>query len=133
MLEVDRRHAVGADGRRSQVDHQHAQRVELAAVLGVHVGRGGVEGDLDVVFQHVRQQAVHAFGGGLQAHLAGARQTFGLGVDADHPHRLQHFTALDLVDQVGADVARANQCATDLLHCPCSCSAARCGLLSPAT
>jgi hypothetical protein len=45
----------------------------------MHVGRSGVEGDLDVVFQHVRQQAVDAGGGGLQAHLAGAGQAFGAG------------------------------------------------------
>jgi hypothetical protein len=38
------------------------------------------------------------------------------GVDADHPHRLQHRAALDLVDQVGADVARADQRTADLLH-----------------
>src|SRR5690606_12588082 len=81
VLEVDRRHAIRADGGRGQVDHQHAQCVELAAVLGVHVGRGGVEGDLDVVFQHVLEQAVDAVAGGLQAHLAGAGQALGGGVD----------------------------------------------------
>ncbi len=45
---------------RGQVDHQHAQLVQLAAVLGMDVGRGGVEGDLYAIGQHVRQQAVDA-------------------------------------------------------------------------
>jgi hypothetical protein len=82
-------HAVGADGGGRQVDHQHAQLVELAAVFGVDIGAGGVEGDLDAVFLDKGQQAVHTVGRGLDAHLAGTLQTIGFGVDTDHPHRLQ--------------------------------------------
>jgi hypothetical protein len=93
-LQVHRRHAEGADGGGGEVDHQHAQFVELAAVLGMHVGAGGVEGDLHAVGQHVGQQAVHALGGGLDAHLAGTLEAVGFGVDAHHPHRLQHRAAL---------------------------------------
>ena len=44
---------------------------------------------------------------------AGARQALGGGVDADHPHRLEHRAALQLVQQVGADVAGADQGAFD--------------------
>jgi hypothetical protein len=57
----------------------------------------------------VGQQAVHALGGGLDAHLAGTLEAVGVGVDAHHPHRLQHRAALQLGQQVGADVARADQ------------------------
>lgn len=115
-LQVHRRHAQRADGRGGQVDHQHAQLVELARVLGVHVGAGGVKRDLDAVGLDMRQQAVHAVGRGLEAHVAGAFEAFGFGVDADHPHGFQHGAALDLVDQVGADVARADQGAFDFFH-----------------
>jgi hypothetical protein len=113
LEQVDRRHAEGADGGRGEVDHQHAQLVELAAVLGVHVGAGGIEGDLDAVGQHVGQQAIHAFGGGLEAHLAGALEAVGFRVDADHPHRLEDRAALELGQQVGADVAGTDQSAFD--------------------
>ena len=41
-LQVHRRHAEGADGGGREVDHHHAQRIELARVLGVHIGAGGV-------------------------------------------------------------------------------------------
>jgi hypothetical protein len=113
--QVDRRHAEGADRGRGEVDHQHAQLIELAAVLGMHVGAGGVEGDLHAVGQHVGQQAIDAVGGGLDAHLAGALEAVGVGVDADHPHRLQHRAALEFGQQVGADVAGADQGAFDFL------------------
>jgi hypothetical protein len=62
------------------------------------------------------QESIHPVGSGLQTHLPGTGQAFGGGVDADHPHGLQHRAALDLVDQVGADVARADQRTADLLH-----------------
>src|SRR5690606_29204156 len=53
LLQVHRRHHGRADGGRGEVDHQHAQRVQLAAVLGMHIGGGGVEGDADVILAHV--------------------------------------------------------------------------------
>ena len=40
----------------------------------------------------------------------------GVGVDADHPHRLEHCAALQLVQQVGADVAGPDQGAFDFFH-----------------
>ena len=116
LRQVHRRHAERADGRRREVDHHHAQRVELAGVFGVHIGAGGIKGDLHAVGQHVRQQAIHAVGGGLDAHLAGALQAVGFGVDADHPDRLQHRAALQFVQQVGADVAGTDQGAFDFFH-----------------
>ena len=86
--QVDGGHAEGANGGRGQVDHQHAEFVQFAAVLGMDVGGGGVEGDLHAVGEYVRQQAIHAFGGDFHAHLGGTFQAVGVGVDADHPHRL---------------------------------------------
>jgi hypothetical protein len=112
-LEVDRRHAVGADGRRGQVDHQHAQLVELAAVLGVHIGAGGVEGDLDAVFHDVGNRPSTPSAVVLRP-ISRARLRPSDWVDADHPHRLQHRAALQLVQQVGADIARPDQRAFDL-------------------
>jgi hypothetical protein len=64
--------------------------LSLRAVLGVHIGAGGVEGDLHAVGQHVRQQAVDALGGGLEPISRARFRPFGVGVDADHPHRLEH-------------------------------------------
>jgi len=78
------------------------------------ISRGGIEGDLDIVCQHVRQQTVDPVTGGLQAHLAGAAQAFGGGIDAHHPHGLQHFAAQQLVKQIGADIARPDQGTFDL-------------------
>ena len=112
--QVDRRHAVGADGGRGEVDHQHAQLIELAAVFGMHVGRGCVEGNLDVVAQHMGQQAIHAVTGGVEAHVPGPHQSLGRGVDAHHPHRFQHLAAQQFVKQVGADVAGPDQGTFDL-------------------
>jgi hypothetical protein len=114
--EVDGRHAIRADRRGRQVDHQHAERVELARILRVHVGAGGVEGNLDLVGFDVRQQTVDAVGGRLQTHLRGALQAVGRGIDADHPDRLQHRAALEFVEQIGADVAGTDQRASDFFH-----------------
>ena len=75
----------------------------------MHVGRSGIEGDLDVVFQNVRQQAVNPLSGGFQAQFARAQQPFGCCVDTDHPYRFQHIAAHEFVKQVGADVARPDQ------------------------
>src|SRR6218665_2972191 len=116
LLQVHRWHAVGADGRGREVDHHRALGVDLGAVLGVHVGAGGVEDDLHAVGLHVRDQAVHAFGGGFDAHLTGTFQTIGCRIDTHHPYRLQHGAALQLGQQVGADVARTDQGAFDFFH-----------------
>jgi len=82
----------------------------------VHVGAGRVEGDADLVFFHMGEQAVDAFGGGLEPHLAGTREPFGSRVDADHPYGFEHAAAFEFVEQIGADVAGADHGAADLLH-----------------
>ncbi|MOA46517.1 hypothetical protein D3C78_1690430 [compost metagenome] len=71
----------------------------------MHIGTGGIEGDLNAIFQHVWQQAIHTFVGGFQAHFAGTQQALGFRVNADHPDRLKHRATHDFVDQVSADVA----------------------------
>ncbi|MDT4853693.1 hypothetical protein FQZ97_879690 [compost metagenome] len=106
FLEVNRRYAVRADGRRGEVDHDHAELVELAAVLRMHIGRGGIEGDADIVVQHMGQQAVDTLGSGLQAEFRGALEAFGCRVDAHHPDRLDPLRAAHLDQQVGTNVAR---------------------------
>jgi len=53
----------------------------------------------------VRQQPVDTVGGRLQPFGAGARQTVGIRVDPDHPYRLEMTAALELIHEVGADVA----------------------------
>ena len=40
----------------------------------MRIGGSCIEGDLDTVRFHVRQQAVDTIGGGLEAHLAGTGQ-----------------------------------------------------------
>ncbi|MCY1306274.1 hypothetical protein D9M70_561260 [compost metagenome] len=113
FCEVYRRDAVGADGCRGEVDHQYAELVELARVFGVNVGRGGVEGDADIIGVDVRQEPVDAIGCDFQSHFLGALQTIGFGVDTHHPDRLQHVTALQLVEKVGTNVAGPDQGASD--------------------
>ena len=96
-VEVDRRYAVGADRRGREIDHHHAARLELACVLGMHVRRGRIEGDADVVGCDVRQESVDAVGRGLEALLAGHRETLGLRIDADHPDRTDPLAAERLI------------------------------------
>jgi len=115
LLEVDRRHAEGADGRGREIDHERPFGVHLAAVLCMGVSAGGVKDDLYTVGLHVRHQAVHTVRSGLEPHLAGALETVGLGVDADHPDRLQYGAALQLGQQVGADVAGSDHGAFDFI------------------
>ena len=61
------------------------------------------------------EQAVDAFGCDFEAHLGGTLQAFGLGVDANHPGRLEERATLQFVQQVGTDVAGTDQRAFDLL------------------
>ena len=82
----------------------------------MHVGAGCIKSDLHTVGQHVGQQAVHAVRGGLDAHFAGTLEAVGLGVNPDHPDRLQKGAALQLGQQVGADVAGPDQGTFDFFH-----------------
>src|SRR5690606_41264605 len=83
----------------------------------------------------VGQQTVDPFAGGLQAHFLGALEAFGGGVDADHPYGFQYFAALQLVQQVGADIAWPDQGTADLLAhgvSPASVSEAQAGVTQSA-
>src|SRR5690606_25201233 len=106
-LQVHRRNAVGPDRCWRQVDHQHAFFVHLAGVFRVRVRRGGVEGNLDVVFSDERHQSVHTAGGDFHAEVAGTANPFGF-FNADHPHRFDPVAAHGFHQQVGADVAGAD-------------------------
>ena len=107
--QIDRGNAVGADGGGGEVDHEDAEGIELVGVLFVHVGAGGVEGDLDVVGLDVGQEAVDALVGGLQAQVPGTLHAFGGGINPHHPHRFQHRAALQFVEEIGADIAGTDQ------------------------
>src|SRR5688572_11920757 len=102
----------------------------------MHIGRRRIKGNLYLVLFYIRQQAVHAIGGGLQTHVPGALQPLGRGVDSDHPDRFEDLTALDLVDEVGTDIPRADEGALNFFHEPCSrfadSLAARLAMVSPA-
>src|SRR3546814_11793097 len=71
----------------------------------------------------MRDQAVHALIGGLEAKLLGTCQTFGRRVDPHHPHRLEHVSPQELVEKIGAASARADDCAFDFGHFAASLTA----------
>jgi len=116
LLEVDGRHAIRADGRWREVDHHRAKRVDLARILSMRIGAGGIEDDLYLVGFDVRYQAVHAVGSGFQPVFACLAQTIRVGINTDHPDRFQSGAAQQLGQQVGADVARADQGAMDFFR-----------------
>jgi hypothetical protein len=67
----------------------------LRAVLGMDVGRGRVEGDLDAVFLDVRHRPSMPSLVVLSPSSRLRAQAVGGGVDADHPHRFEHLAALE--------------------------------------
>ena len=77
------------------------------------VGAGGVKDDLHAILLHVRNQSIDTVGSGFDAHFARALEAIRFRVDADHPDRFQDGAALQLGQQVGADVAGADQGAFD--------------------
>ena len=63
--QIDRRHTERPDRRRRQIDHQHAARRQRVGILAVHIGRGRIEGNLDVIVAQMRQQPGDALIGRL--------------------------------------------------------------------
>ena len=118
LLEIDRRHAERADGRWREINHDHPKFVELAAVFRVYVGRRGIEGDANIIVEHMGQQPVDALGRGFHAQFTGAFKALGLGVDADHPDRLDPFRSIHFHQQVSADIARADNGRSEFLAHP---------------
>jgi hypothetical protein len=111
-----RRLTGGTQSGRRQIDHPNATGIELAAVVRMHIGAGGIKGDLDAIGLQMGQQAIDAFGRRFQAQFACTLQAFGLFVDSHHPGRLQHRAALNLVNKISADVSRADDGALDFFH-----------------
>jgi hypothetical protein len=104
-VQVDREGNRRPEGGRGQVDGLHPG-LEVARRVGrVRLGRGGLEYKLRQ--RVLAQQPVHAFGRGGQAELACPGQALGLD-HADHVADLDVLAALQLGQQVGADVARAD-------------------------
>src|SRR3546814_8820217 len=108
---------------------------DLAAIVGMDIGKGRIECDLDTVGFHMRDQSVHALIGGLESKILGTCQTFGRRVDPHHPHRLEHVRPQELVEKIGADIARADDCAFDFGHFDASLTAcsSRSANVTPAT
>ena len=97
----------GTDGRGRQVDGDDAGGLVLGRVVLVHVCAGGLEEEVGLLAAGLDggEQFVSAAGHADEAVFGGALHTLGFGVDADHPFGLDVLTALELVHQVGADVA----------------------------
>ncbi len=102
--QVGRRDHAGADGRRGQVDGADAGLGIARGRIAVHVGAGRLEHQVRLLA--LGEQPIDALVRGLQAQLPGTCQTFGLRIDTDHPARLEPLRPQQLVQQVGADVAR---------------------------
>ncbi|SLC88549.1 Uncharacterised protein [Mycobacteroides abscessus subsp. massiliense] len=100
------RHNGRSHRRGSQIDGPDARF--LIAWRGglVHVGGRCLEDQIRLLV--LPKQPVHTLVRGFQTETAGTLETFGLGIDADHPPRLQPLGTLQFVQQVGADVSRTD-------------------------
>jgi hypothetical protein len=114
LTQVGRRDDGRADRSRGEVDGPDTGLGVFRGGVAVYVGAGGLEQQIGLLVE--TQEPVDAFMAGLQAELAGAGQALGLGVDAHHPARLQPLRAQQLVQQVGADIARADDGDTCFRH-----------------
>ncbi len=121
LFQVYDRHAVGADGRRGQIDDAQARLVTAQKdfVVPVGTGRSGIEDKVDVGKLRHLDQPIHPFVGGGHAHARSTRQAIGFGVDTDHGTHGDMLTVTQNLDhQVGADVARADDRSFQFLaHC----------------
>ncbi|MNL47575.1 hypothetical protein D3C87_1703700 [compost metagenome] len=91
LFQVNHRHAIGANGRRRQVDQADARLggAQQGVVLHVCASTGGVEDKVDVSKFGQVDQALYAFSSGCHAQALSAGQTVGLGVDTDHGTHFQ--------------------------------------------
>jgi hypothetical protein len=80
------------------------------------ISGGGVKRDLNAIGFDVRQQSIDTLSRGFDAEFAGFFQAVRGGVDAHHPHGFEHRAALQLGQQVGANVARPDQGTFDFFH-----------------
>ena len=105
-LEVDHRDDVGPDRRRGQIDRLDAGLGVARGVGQMGAGRGRLKHDVGQL--GLAQQPVDALVRGDHAGGPRPRQAIGPGIDADHPAGLNQRRARELDEQVGADVARAD-------------------------
>ena len=82
----------------------------------MHVGRGCIERDLHAVSSQVWQHTVDTISRGFEPHIPRPGETLRLGINANHPDRLQYRTPLKFVHQIGANIARPDQCTFDFIH-----------------
>ena len=95
-----------ADGRRREIDRTDTGFGVLGRRVLVHVRRRRLEHQIGLLV--LRQQPVDALVRGFQAEVARALEALALRVDADHPARFEPLRPQQLVQQVGADVAGAD-------------------------
>src|SRR4051812_41927389 len=105
-LQIHWRDHVRPQRRRREIDHSLASLAQDWRRFYMRFGAGGIKDDLDLV--SMLKKAVDSLGAGRQSQLTCTRQPFRLGNDANHQHRCQHRRALEFVEQIGADVARAD-------------------------
>ena len=94
-IEVYRRNAEGTNRRRCEIDHGSAERRDLTAIFGMHVGRGGVKDKVDRGVVEPSHQTINALGGCFESELTCALNT-GRFLDTHHPGDLDEFAALAL-------------------------------------
>ena len=105
-IAIDCRDARWADRSRRQVDCQDAGLLVARCVCLVHIGARGFEEKVGQLV--LLEEPIDTFVTGLQALLGCTREAWALGVDPDHPSRLDHIGAKELVHQIGADISRPN-------------------------
>ena len=94
-IEVDRRDAEGTYRCRCEIDHRGAQRRDLAAIFGMHVGRRGVKDEVDRGLVEPGHQTIYTLGRCFESELTRALNT-GRFLDTHHPGGLDEFAALAL-------------------------------------
>src|SRR5699024_1188888 len=124
LAEVGGRDHHGADGRRGEVDGDDAGGLVPGRVLLVDVGASGLEQQVGLLAAGLDrvEQFVGTTGHADQSLVRGPLHPLGLRVDADHPPGLDVLAALELVHQVGTDVAGSHDRGGELglLHHTCA-------------
>jgi hypothetical protein len=113
LLEVDDRHNQRTHGRRGQVDGPLAGGLEQRRVPAVRVGRGRVEDDADLV---VLKDRLDTGDRGRHPEPGGPRDPLRGGIDAREHRNLQRRPAQQLHQEVGPDVAGADDADLDGPH-----------------
>ena len=105
-VEVDGRADERTDRSRRQVDRLDSRLLETRGIGLVRVCAGRIEHQVGQLV--ARQQPVDALMGCLDALGPGSGQAVRRGIDPDHVSDVDELAALQLRQQVGADVARAD-------------------------